>query len=300
MRIFVTGATGFVGLAVAQELIGAGHQVLGLARSEEGAKSLAAIGAQAHRGDLEDLQSLRNGAAMTDGVIHCAFNHDFSNFAAHCEQDRRVIDVLGSTLSSSGRPLIVTSGIGAPAPGRAATEEDPPMPTTTSYPRASELTALLVSERGVRTAVVRLPQVHDPVKQGFVSLLIEVAREKGVSAYIGDGSNRWSAAHRLDVARLYRLVLEKTAAHQSAAVERYHAVGEEGVSAKEIAEAIGRGLKVPAVSIEPEQARQHFGFLGGFAGLDMPASSALTQERLGWHPTGPGLLADLQAMRFDA
>lgn len=297
MRVFVTGATGFVGFAVAQELIGAGHEVLGLARSEEGAKSLAAIGAQAHRGDLEDLESLRNGAATADGVIHCAFNHDFSKFAVHCEQDRQAIELLGSALSSSGRPLVVTSGIGSLAPGRAATEEDAPMPTTAAYPRASEQTALLVGGRGVHTCVVRLPQVHDPVKQGFVSFLIAVAREKGVSAYIGDGSNRWSAGHRLDTARLYRLALEEAPSDK---VERYHAVGEEGVLVKEIAEAIGRGLKVPVISIPPEKATKHFGFLGGFAGLDMRASSALTQERLGWHPTGPSLLADLAAMRFDA
>ena len=172
------------------------------------------------------------------------------------------------------------------------------MPITASYPRASEQTALLVGGSGVRTAVVRLPQVHDPVKQGFVSFLVAAAREKGVAAYLGDGRNRWSAAHRLDVARLYRLVLEETVAHKSSAVVRYHAVGEEGVSTKEIAEAIGRGLKVPAVSIAPEQAMEHFGFLAGFAGLDMPASSALTRKRLGWNPAGPGLLADLEAMRF--
>jgi nucleoside-diphosphate-sugar epimerase len=299
MRIFVTGATGFVGFAVAQELIGAGHQVLGLARSERGANSLAAVGALVHRGDLEDHESLRSGAAMADGVIHCAFNHDFSKFAVNCEQDRRAIEVLAATLSSSGRPLIVTSGIGPLAPGRAATEEDAPMPTTASYPRASEQTALLVGGRGVRTSVVRLPQVHDPVKQGFVSFLIAVARDKGASAYVGEGNNRWSAAHRLDVARLYRLTLEKAAAGNGQ-VERYHAVAEEGVRVKEIAEAIGRGLKIPVVAIAPEQAMQHFGFLGGFAGLDMPASSALTQERLGWHPTGPSLLADLEAMNFNA
>ncbi len=297
MRVFVTGATGFVGFAVAQELIGTGHQVLGLARSEEGAKSLAAIGAEAHRGDLEDLESVRSGAAAADGVIHCAFNHDFSKFAANCEQDRRAIEVLGATLSNSGRPLVVTSGIGALAPGRLATEEDAPMPTSASYPRASEQTALLVGGGGVRTCVVRLPQVHDPVKQGFVSFLIAVAREKGVSAYVGDGRNRWSAGHRVDTARLYRLALEKA---PSGKVERYHAVGEEGVQVKEIAEAIGRGLKIPVISVAPEQATQHFGFLGGFAGLDMPASSALTQERLGWHPTGPSLLADLEAMQFNA
>jgi nucleoside-diphosphate-sugar epimerase len=292
MQVFVTGATGFVGFAVAQELIGTGHQVLGLARSEEGAKSLTAIGAEAHRGDLEDLESLRSGAAAADGVIHCAF----SKFAANCEQDRRAIEVLGTTLSTSGRPLVVTSGIGALVPGRAATEEDAPMPTSAAYPRASEQTALSVGGRGVRTCVVRLPQVHDPAKQGFVSFLIAVAREKGVSAYVGDGLNRWSAGHRLDTARLYRLALEKA---PSGKVERYHAVGEEGVPVREIAEAIGQGLKIPVISVAPEQAMQHFGFLGGFAGLDMPASSALTQERLGWHPTGPSLLADLEAMQFD-
>lgn len=300
MRIFVTGATGFVGFAVAQELIGAGHQVLGLARSAEGANSLIAIGAQAHRGDLEDLESLHSGAAMADCVIHCAFNHDFSKFAANCELDRQAIEAVGSVLAGSDRPFIVTSGIGSLAPGRAATEEDAPMPSSTSYPRASEQTAVFVAERGVRTAVVRLPQVHDPVKQGFVSYLIAIAREKGVSAYVGEGSTRWAAVHRLDAARLYRLALENAASNKNAAVARYHAVGEEGVPAKKIAEAIGQGLKVPVVAVAPEQAMQHFGFLGNFAGRDMPASSSLTQERLGWHPTGPGLIADLEAMRFDA
>jgi nucleoside-diphosphate-sugar epimerase len=300
MRVFVTGATGFVGFAVAEELIGAGHQVLGLARSEGGAQSLAAIGAQVHRGDLEGLDSLRTGAAMAEGVIHCAFNHDFSKFAANCELDRQAIETLGATLAGSHRPFIVTSGIGRLAPGRTATEEDPPMPSSTSYPRASEQTAVLLAERGVRTAVVRLPQVHDPVKQGFVSYLIAVAREKRVSAYVGDGSNRWSAVHRLDAARLYRLALEKAASDQSTGVARYHAVGEEGVPMKDIAEAIGRSLKVPVTVVPPEQAVQHFGFLGNFAGLDMPASSALTQKRLGWHPSGPGLISDLDAMRIDA
>ena len=300
MRVFVTGATGFVGFAVAQELIGAGHQVLGLARSEEGANSLVAIGTQAHRGDLEDLESLRRGAAMADGVIHCAFNHDFSKFAANCELDRQAIETLGSTLSGSGRPLIVTSGIGALAPGRAATEEDLPPASPTSYPRVSEQTAVLLAGRGVCTSVVRLPQVHDPVKQGFVSYLIAVAREKRVSGYVGDGLNRWSAVHRLDAARLYRHALEKTASDRSSEVARYHAVGEEGVPMKEIAEAIGRGLKVPIVEVPPAEAVQHFGFLGNFASLDMPASSALTQERLGWHPIGPGLISDLEAMRFEA
>jgi nucleoside-diphosphate-sugar epimerase len=299
MRIFVTGATGFIGFAVTQELIGAGHQVLGLARSEAGANSLVAIGAQVHRGDLEDLESLRRGAAMADGVIHCAFNHDFSKFAANCELDRQAIEAIGSTLSGSRRPLIVTSGIGLLAPGRAATEEDLPPAVPTQFPRVSEQTAVLVAGSGVTTGVMRLPQVHDPVKQGFVSRLIAVAREKGVSAYVGDGRNRWAAVHRLDAARLYRLALEKAASDRNFGVARYHVVGEEGVPMKEIAQAIGRGLKVPVVAKSPEEAAQHFGFLGSFAGLDMPASSALTQERLGWRPTGPGLISDLDAMRWD-
>jgi nucleoside-diphosphate-sugar epimerase len=295
MRVFVTGATGFVGFAVAQELIGAGHQVLGLARSDEGAQSLAAIGVQPHRGDLADLDSLRSGAGMADGVIHCAFNHDFSKFADNCELDRQAIETLGATLVGSDRPLVVTSGIVQLAPGRTATEDDAAMPSTPSYPRCSEQTAVAFALRGVHTSVVRLPQVHDPVKQGFVTYLMAIAREKGVSAYVGDGSNRWAAVHRLDAARLYRLALEKT----TAGVARYHSVGEEGVPVKVIAEAIGRGLKLPAVSIPPEQAMEHFGFLGGFAALDMPASSALTKQRLDWHPTGAGLIADLEAMRYE-
>lgn len=297
MRVFVTGATGFVGFAVAQELMGAGHSVLGLARSEEGANALAAIGAQVHRGDLEDLESLSSGVAMADGVIHCAFNHDFSKFAANCELDRQAIETLGSALASSERPLVVTGGIGLIAPGRSATEEDrPPAEGSPGYPRMSEQTADLLAGRGVRTVVMRLPQVHDPVKQGFVSYLVAVAREKGVAAYVGDGSNRWAAAHRLDTARLYRLALEQAAAGKDGEVARYHAVGEEGVSAKEIAEAIGRGLKVPVVSVAPEQSLDHFGFLGNFAGLDMPATSELTRKRLGWQPSGPGLIADLDEM----
>ena len=295
MRVFVTGATGFVGFAVTKELIGAGHQVLGLARSEAGASSLVSIGAQVHRGDLEDLESLRSGAATADGVIHCAFNHDFSKFAANCELDRQAIETLGFVLEGSDRPFIVTSGIGPLAPGRAATEEDEPMPTTTSYPRASEQTAVLLAARGIRTSVVRLPQVHDPVKQGFVSYLIAVAREKRVSAYVGDGRTRWAAGHLLDTAHLYRLAFEK-----GSTGARYHAVGEEGVLMEEIAEAIGRGLKVPVVAVPAEEAVQHFGFLGNFAGLDMPASSALTQERSGWQPSGPGLISDLDAMNFEA
>jgi nucleoside-diphosphate-sugar epimerase len=293
MRVFVTGATGFIGSALVPELIHAGHQVLGLARTDAGAKSLINAGAQVHRGDLEDLESLRSGAAMSDSVIHAAFNHDFSKFAANCEMDRAAIEALGSALAGSDRPLVVTSGTGLIAPGRLATEDDVPSSSSTSFPRVSEQTAASLAERGVRTSVVRLPQVHNRVKHGLVSYAIAVAREKGFSAYVGDGSNRWPAVRLLDAARIYRLVLEKAAVAKESGA-RYHAVAEEGVPLREIAEAIGRGLKVPVVAISAEQAAQHFGFLGFFVGADCPASSALTQERLGWRPTmQPGMMADL-------
>jgi nucleoside-diphosphate-sugar epimerase len=292
MRIFVTGATGFIGSAVVQELISAGHSVVGFARSDAGAKSLIAAGAEVLRGDLQDLESLRSGATMSDGVIHTAFIHDFSKFKENCEVDRRAIEALGSALEGSDRPLIVTAGTGMIAPGRLATEEDEPTPTSAGMPRASEEAAASAASRGVRVSVVRLPQVHDRVKQGLITYAIAVARKKGVSAYVGDGLNRWSAVHRLDCARLYRLVLEKGS--RSA---RYHAVAEEGVPVRQIAEAIGRGLKLPTVSLSAEQAGEHFGWLGVFAGLDMPASSRLTQQRLDWRPTHTGLLDDLDHAR---
>jgi nucleoside-diphosphate-sugar epimerase len=293
MKIFVTGATGFVGSAVVQELIGAGHKVIGFVRSDAGAKSLAALGAQVHSGDLTDLESLGSGAAAADGVIHTGFIHDFSKFAENCEIDKRAIEVLGSALEGSERPLLVTSGLTTTASGRLATEEDPPLAASASYPRVSEATAATLLKRGVRASVVRLPQVHDTVKQGLVTYATAVARDKGVSAYVGDGLNRWSAVHRLDAARLYRLALEKQEAGA-----RYHAVAEEGVPVRDIADAIGRGLKVPVVSKSPEEAAAHFGWLGMFVGRDLCASSVQTQERLGWRPTGPGLIADLDGVNY--
>jgi nucleoside-diphosphate-sugar epimerase len=290
MRIFLTGATGFIGSAIVQELIGAGHQVLGLARSDAGAKSLAAAGAEVHRGNLEDLESLRSGAAKADGVIHTAFDHDFSNFVAVCEKDRRAIEALGAALIGSDRPLVITSGtgMGNSAPGQPATEDhfDPNHPNPR---KTSELAGASVAARGVNVSVMRLPQVHNTLKLGLITYAINLAREKGVSAYVGDGLNRWPAVHVLDAARLYRLALEKRVAGA-----RYHAVAEEGVPVRKIAEVIGRGLKVPVVAMSPQEAAVHFGWLAMFAGMDMPASSALTQERLGWHPTGPALISDLE------
>jgi nucleoside-diphosphate-sugar epimerase len=289
MRVFVTGATGFIGSALIPELIKAGHKVLGLSRSEAGAKSIAAAGAEVHRGSVEDLDSLKSGAAKSDGVIHLAFNHDFSKFKENSEKDRHAIEALGSALVGSDRLLIVTSGTLLVAPGRLATEEDAPAATSASIPRlATDEAADAVAARGVRVSMVRLPQVHDQNKQGLITYMITLAREKGVSAFVGDGKNRWSASHVSDTARLYPLALEKGAAG------RYHAVAEEGVPVRDIAEVIGRRLKLPVVSKTPAQAAEHFGWLGIFAGLDGPASSALTRERLGWRPVGPGLIADLE------
>lgn len=290
MRIFVTGATGFIGMPVVKELIAAGHKVLGMARSDEGAKSLEAIGADVHRGSIEDLESLKKGAASADAVIHLAFIHDFSKFQENCEKDKRAIETLGSVLAGSKRPLIVTAGTAGLAPEQVLTE-DLDVPPNFPFPRVSEQAALALKH--VDASVMRLPQVHDTVKQGLVTYLVTVAREKGLSAYVGEGRNRWAAGHVSDAARLYRLALEK-----GEPGAKYHAVGEEGVSMRDIAEAIGRGLKVPVKSLSPEEAQAHFGWLGMFAGMDLPASSAQTQERLGWRPAGPGLIADLEQMRY--
>jgi len=288
MRVFVTGATGFIGTVVVQDLIRAGHQVLGLTRSDAGAEALTSAGAQVHRGDLEDLESLRAGTAMSDGVIHTAFIHDFSKFKENSQIDRRAVEAIGLALAASDRPLVVTSGTLLVKPGHMVTE-DMRAPNDSSIPRVSEQTALALIPKKVRASIVRLPQVHDRDKAGLVTFLIAAAREKGVSAFIGDGRNRWSAVHRLDVPPVYRLALEKAPAGAI-----YHAVAEEGVPLRDIAEAIGRGLKIPVVSKSGDDATNHFGFLTTFAGMDGPASSALTQQRLGWRPIqSTGLIADL-------
>ncbi|HZR58988.1 MAG TPA: SDR family oxidoreductase [Terriglobales bacterium] len=292
MRVFVTGATGFIGSAVVRELIDAGHQVLGLARSEKASKELATAGAKIHRGSLEDLESLRSGAATADGVIHTAFIHDFSNYGPAAEADRRAIETLGATLAGSDRALIVTSGTLLAQPkGQLATEEDAANP---NFPRKSEEAGLTLASRGVRVGVLRLPpSVHGKGDHGFVPHLISIAREKGVSVYIEDGLNRWPAVHRLDAAHLYRLILEK-----GSAGAHYHGVADEGVPTREIAEVIGHHLNIPVVSKSREEAADHFGWIARFFGMDSPASSAQTQQRLGWRPVHPGLIADLNAEHY--
>lgn len=294
MRIFLTGATGFIGSAIVTELLQAGHQVLGLTRSESGAQALTAAGAEVFRGDLEDLDSLRRGAALADGVIHTAFNHDFSKFVANCEADRQAIEALGSALAGSARPLVITSstGMGAVAPGVPATEENF-NPNHPNPRKASELAGLAVAERGVNVSVVRLPQVHDTLRQGLISPLIQIARERGVSAFIGEGQNRWPAVHLSDAARLYRLALERQQPGS-----RYHAVAEQGVALRDIAAVIATGLQIPTRSLTPEDAPAHFGWLADFVSRNLPASSAQTQQSLDWHPSGAELLADLAQMNY--
>ena len=293
MRVFVTGATGFIGSAVVQELIGAGHEVVGLARSERSAEALAAAGAGVLRGSLDDLDSLRSAAAASDGVAHLAFKHEeaFSgNFAAAAEDDRRAVEAFGSALTGTGKPLVIASGVANLAPGRVVTEVDPG-DVGTAGPRVTTEEALIaMAERGVSVSAVRFaPTVHGAGDGGFLATLIAVARNKGVSAYIGDGANRWPAVHRLDAARLFRLALEGAPAGT-----RLHAVAEEGIAFRVIAEAIGRQLDVPAVSVNAGDAGEHFGFLALLAGADIPASSRATRALLGWQPTQPDLIADLE------
>jgi nucleoside-diphosphate-sugar epimerase len=295
MRVFVTGATGFVGSATVKELIGAGHTVLGLTRSDAGAAALAESGAEVHRGTLEDLDSLRQGAAAADGVIHTAFIHDFTQFAANCEIDRLAIGAMGEALAGTGKPLIVTSGTAMLAPGGVATE-DTVLPAGSPLPRVSEQAGLALATQGVRAMAIRLPpSVHGAGDHGFVPTLIGLAREKGVSAYIGEGANRWSAVHRFDAARAYRLMLEK-----GLAGVRYHAIAEQGLLFRDIAGVIGRQLGLPVVSKTPEEAGEHFGIFAMFAGMDAAASSEKTRAQLGWAPTGPGLIADMEQAGYFA
>jgi nucleoside-diphosphate-sugar epimerase len=295
MRVFVTGATGFIGSAVVAELLGAGHQAVGLARSNEGAEALARAGAEVHRGSLEDLDSLTQGAADADGVIHTAYIHDFSRMEHAAQTDRRAIETIGAALEGSGRPLVITTGTALVKPGEVATEEDTAQPGPGAHPRVlAEGLAKGLAARDVRSSIVRPgPSVHGEGDHGFVPFLIEIARTKGASGYVGDGSNRWPAVHRLDAARLYRLALENA---QAGSV--FHAVADEGVPTREIAEIIGRHLNVPVVSVAPDRAAEHFGWIGAFFALDAPASSALTQQRLGWKPTHPGLVEDLEAGHY--
>jgi nucleoside-diphosphate-sugar epimerase len=297
MRVFVTGATGWVGSAVVRQLLDAGHQVVGLARSDEGAAAVKAAGAEVHRGDLNDLDSLRTGAAASDGVIHTAYNHAFTDYAAAAALDRQAIGALGEALAGSNRPLIITEGVQRNAPGQVGTEDSVPPAGSFGYPRfESEEAAVSFVERGVRVAVVRFPPtVHGQGDHGFASILINIARTKGVSAYPGDGSNRWPAVHRLDAAQLHCLALQS-----APAAARLNGVAEEGVPVRQIAEVIGRHLDVPVRSISPEQATEHFGFIGILFAQDLPASSAKTQKLLGWHPVQPGLIQDLdEAHYFD-
>lgn len=294
MRVFVTGASGFIGSAIVPELLSAGHQVLGLARSDAAAKSLTAAGAQVVRGNLEDLESLRSGAAQSDGVIHTAFNHDFANFPAICATDQRAIEAMAAALTGSSRPMIISSGVALLRPGELATEDQAADPKSPVPRVLTEITADALAARGLHVSVVRLsPTVHGDGDHGFVPMIINKARETGISVYIGEGHNRWPAVHRLDAARLYRLALEKNAVGG-----RYHGVAEEGVPFREIATVIARRLNIPVVSKTPTEAQEHFGWFAHFTGIDIPASSRRTREMLGWKPQHPGLIADLDRPRY--
>jgi nucleoside-diphosphate-sugar epimerase len=288
MRVFITGAAGFIGTATTKELIAHGHQVIGLARSDANVEAIKKLGAEVHRGSLEDLGSLQSGAKNADATIHCAFIHDFTKFAENGQIDKRAIEAMGDVLVGTNKPFIVTSGTGMVAPNEVVTE-DVRREDTGFLPRVSEQTGLAYARRGVRAMTIRLPQVHGEAgKAGLVSFLLEGARAKGAAAYVGEGKERWAAAHRLDVARLYRLALEKGKADAI-----YHAVGEEGVPMKQIIEVLARALKVPVKSIKAEEAGDYYGPLAMFAGMDMPASSALTQKWLDWKPKEIGLIADI-------
>jgi nucleoside-diphosphate-sugar epimerase len=293
MKVFVTGASGFIGSAVVRELLANGHQVVGLARSDQSAAKIEAAGAEVLRGSLDDLESLRKGAESAQGVIHCAFIHDFSNFAASAEADRKAIEVFGEVLAGSNRPLVVSSGTAGLKPGSLATEADE---APAASPRVSEKAALDLVAKGVRASSMRLPpSVHGEGDHGFIPGIIAIARQKGVSAYPGEGTNRWASVHRVDAARLFRLALESAPAGT-----RLHAIGDEGVPVRDIAEVIGRHLNLPVVSIPVEQAMEHYGFLGRFFSMDMAASGKLTEERFNWHPTQSSLIADLEEGHYFA
>lgn len=293
MRVFLTGASGFVGSAIVPELIANGHTVAGLARSDASAAAITSLGAEVVRGSLEDIDVLRDASARSDGVIHCGFVHDFANYAESGQIDKRAIEALGAGLEGSNKPLIVTSGTALLAPGRLALEDDA---APDGFPRASEQAGFSTLPNGVRAMAIRLsPSVHGEGDHGFVPRLIAIAREKGASAYVGEGLNRWSGVHRLDAAKLYRLALEKGEAGAS-----YHGVADEGVPFREIAAVIGRRLDVPVLSKSPAEAAEHFGWFSMFAQIDAPTSNALTRQRLGWTPAMPGLLADLDQEHYFA
>ena len=294
MRIFVTGATGFIGSAVVPLLLKANHSVIGMTRSAEGAKALEAQGATPLQATLEDPESIKRGVEKADAVIHCAFDHDFSSFVENTQKDSRVIAAMGEVLKGSKRPLLITSGVGIGGGGHGQLAREDVFDDSHPNPRiATERAGNTLLDAGLNVSVMRLPQVHDTRKQGLITPLLEIFRQKGVAAYVGDGQNRWSAGHLSDVARAYHFAIER-----GEAGARYNAVGEEGVAAKDIAEALGRGLKVPVKSVTPAEAGKYFGWMGMFAAMDLAASSAITQAKLNWKPTGPGLIADLDAMNY--